>query len=221
MAESAPKYPSARTYSGITTIYVAMIVLLFVLWFCKELLERRCGMYPRVIKTESIKSMKDKGSKEVNFRLTKQFDLDGHYRIQVPGSIHLIKAFWKIFLLFHLLACLIIRTSFYYDHFILWDRSTGDFVGYLFVDSVMAIVYPWELIVNRYAKLSKSSIAHHWLTCLAAVLIIIGDFNPFATWYGIVGVVLAFPENVMLGIPNRLGSADMLRKKKAPKLGGY
>lgn len=196
------KYHDDRSSSLMTHLYVIGIIILFFLWAVRQFLDRILGMYPKIISKKWIDSVSvnDSDMSELHYRLTKQLDMNGRYRIQIAGSVQFIKASWKIVLLIVSLIALIMNPKWYYDHFIAFDRKTANYAVYLFANVMLTIAYPWELVVVNYAKLNKSTIVHHWLTAFVACTIILGDYNPFATWYGTTGVVLIFPINILLAI---------------------
>ena len=69
----------------------------------------------------------------------------------------------------------------------------------------MMAFYVWEVLAQQYSyKLNKSALIHHWFTIIAAMSILMGRYNPFGTWYGIVGVIINWPTSIMLFVKARL-----------------
>ena len=172
--------------------YSFAMILFFFLWFLKEFFHRIFGMYPTIVENSHLNSL-PQTAREVNYRLSKQLDQSGGYRIQIDGSIYLIKTIWKLLLLGIAVYQIFIDRSFYYRHFILFDRNTNNLLAYKYCCVILATVYPWELMIANYAKLSKATIAHHWVTSFVAMTILTNaDYNPFATWYGFIVFLFSF-----------------------------
>lgn len=181
-------------------------IVVFVAWCLREFLERKCGMYPKIIESKSIlnsNSEESKASKNyIIKRLTRQLDLTGKYRIQSSASVHYVKTCWKFGLVGMMLAEFYLNPNWFYYYLISMKPHlyTSNYEPLYHASAIIMTMYAWETVAtNRYAKLNWSSIVHHWITVFAATSIIAGYYNPCAVWYGITGVMLVFPENFALG----------------------
>jgi hypothetical protein len=90
-------------------------------------------------------------------------------------------------------------TDFYYQHFIVLNPKTVNCQEFQHILASSIVFYAWEIVANRYAKLNYSVLVHHWFTIFASLAILLGMFTPFATWYGICSVIMAFPVSFSLG----------------------
>jgi len=85
------------------------------------------------------------------------------------------------------------------DHFINLKADTVNFMPYQHISASLVAFYSWEVIANRYGRLTWSVLVHHWLTAGIAAAILLGRYTPFATWYGFCLVSMDFPVFFTLG----------------------
>ena len=113
---------------------------------------------------------------------------------------------------YHILAHIICHR--FRAHFIELDASTVDFWPYQHVSASIAAYYSWEVTCNRYGKLNYSVLMHHWFTVFAALLILLGVYTPFATWYGFVQVSWCFPIGYAMAFRTTFSNkyADLMRR---------
>ena len=70
------------------------------------------------------------------------------------------------------------------------------YVPYQIAAGIMLSVYLYDLIImDGCSSFDCSLIIHHVLTIIAAMLIIIGRYTPFATWYGYAWLLWLFHIN--------------------------
>ena len=185
--------------------YITCLLTLFFCWATQEIMERKFGMTPAIRRTTSLHDAVAKAENPVRTdvvvkRLTKQLDEKGRFRIQTRGTIYYIKGIWNVIMFCTtLFACLYDRTWFP-DHFIYLKAESASYEPYIHVSASILAFYAWEMCANRYAKLNWSIMLHHWLTSFAALMILLGSYNPFATWYGITAVQSVFPIWFVLGL---------------------
>ena len=190
---------AGRSTALLESLYITTIATLFIAWLTKLFLERCCGMFPTIRRSLSLKTMRNI---QLNVRMSKRVDRHGNYRMQISGSTQFVKSLWKLVLVAMLLYQFSSESGvWYYYHFIDFNCETNNDAVYLHCCCTMVIMYPWELTTtSQYSRLNIHTIMHHWLTTIAAISIICGSFNPFATWYGITQVALTFPQNILMGM---------------------
>eukprot|EP01084_Bolivina_argentea_P021331 39624_1 len=191
-------YVTAKDYK----MYIIIIISsLLVSWVLQEVMERIFGLNPLIKKASDIKSTTDiNDSTEqmkkfvMNKRMTKQLDLYGHYRIVSRGSIQYVKG---IVCIFFFVWCTILfgknNGEFFMDHFIHLSPESANNKMYLTIAAWYIGFYAWETISDRYGKLHWSVLGHHVMSVFALTFVLLGYYNPFATWYGYIGVTLYFP----------------------------
>ena len=182
------------------TIFTTLITC----WALHEFLERKLGMEPRI--TTSIDLQKGAAATdnplktyEINNRLTKSLNVSGGYRIQTRGSIYFVKSIYAMVLFWTCITIIIASPQWFYDHFIALKADSVHYAPYQHISASLVGFYSWEVIANRYGKLSWSVLVHHWLTAAIALSILLGRYTPFATWYGFVIVSMQSPMLCMLG----------------------
>jgi hypothetical protein len=187
------------------TTYITVFGTLFLCWLAQEILERAFGMAPAIRRAQSLHEQAAKKSNnpiKANYaitRLTKALDKEGRFRIQTRGTIYYIKGIWNIVMWCTFIYVCVSNKHWLYDHLYRQVPDTTFYLPYQHVAASILAFYAWEMCANRYARLNYSIIVHHWLTSLAALLILMGAFNPFATWYGMTAVQSVFPIWFVLG----------------------
>ena len=146
------------------------------------------------------------------FRLTHSVDEAGVFRMQVQSSTHFLKGVWNIIMLFFS-GFVAFDSSFYYDHFIKFDKKSVDYLPYRCISASILVFHAWEMILEKFRIRFEWSLAvHHWLISLFALAILQGFYLPSVTWYGFTSVQLAFPLWFTLGFR---GVFSMKSKKYA------
>ena len=166
------------------------------LFFSQEFFERKCGMGTHIRRHNSVSNLENS---IVAMRQSKKLDKHGRFRIHTKSSIEILKLLWKIGNCILLSIGLILYPQWYIDHFYYMIPNTR--LEALYNHSAVSIMafYLWEIMANQYFhKLNISALIHHWLTIIAVISILMGRFNPFATWYGIVGIFINWPTSIML-----------------------
>ena len=175
---------------------------MFCLFFLQEFLERKCGLGIAIRLQSSIEKFPNS---PVTQRLTKSLDKHGRFRIQIRSSIEILKLSWKISECIIGIIILILWPEWYIDHFYYMIPETRRMQLYLHAVSSMMAFYVWEIFAQQYSyRLNKSALIHHTFTIIAAMSILMDRFNPFGTWYAIVGVCINWPTSIMLFIKARL-----------------
>ena len=180
------------------------IMTIFLAWMSHEIMERYFGMEPRVAMVSEIQlnaTTRDNPIKslKMNQRMSKGLDSSGRFRITTRGAIYNIKGIWTVILITVSLYIFIAYPDWFIQHFIELDRATVNFWPYQHVSASIAAFYAWEVCSNRYGKLNWSVLLHHWLTVFASILILMGVYTPFSTWYGFTQVACSFSMGFMLG----------------------
>eukprot|EP01084_Bolivina_argentea_P312048 540215_1 len=183
---------------------IIIVATTFVCWVMNELLERKFNMRPQIYTNESLNLFSSRFEKPeqslvIMKRLTKSIDFNGKYRMQVRGSVIFTKTaiFFLMFIIFCAVA--IIDPAWYYYHFILFDESIFDAIPTKLVSGIFIGLYLWEIFTNRYAKLDWSTLLHHWMTIIGALLYVVRYASPNLTIYAFYGVAVNFPVQFMLG----------------------
>ena len=194
------------------------ILTIFLCWLSQEVMERAFGMAPAIRLASDIHDNARRDSNpirhlKVNKRVTKSLDHQGRFRITTRGTVYYIKGTWTVFLFIASLAVFISNPDWFRAHFIDLDPSTVDFWPYQHVSASIAAYYSWEVTCNRYGKLNYSVLMHHWFTVFAALLILLGVYTPFATWYGFVQVSWCFPIGYAMAFRTTFSNkyADLMR----------
>ena len=181
-------------------VWLTTFATFFACWLLHELLERKCGMEPTIRSVQQVNDM-DRTTTGMNMsrRMSKSLDISGDYRITIRGAIFVVAAVWNLVGLFAMIATFCVFPDWWYDHFIALNAATVDFWIYQHTAGSVAAYYSWNVVANRYGKLSYSTLFHHWLTVLAAIIALFGVYIPFAVWFGLFGVFLPFPLGIALG----------------------
>ena len=195
------------------------ILTIFFCWMAQEIMERGCGMAPQIRLASEIQEIAQRKSNplksfKMNKRMTKQLDHTGRFRITTRGTIYYIKGVWCVLLLIASITIFIACPDWFVQHFIELDDSTVHFWPYQHISASIAAIYSWEVVANRYGKLNYSILIHHWLTVMASILILLGVYTPFATWYGFTQVACLFSIDFILGFRATYSNkyADLTRK---------
>lgn len=187
-------------------VILTIFVTLFVCWLAQEILERKCGMEPIIKAVDEISEMDENNEHQLNRRMTKSFDIYGQFRITPRAAIQYILTVWRVIMLLTVIIWVIILPDWWYDHFIIMNHSTTHFFIYQHMAASMTAIYSWEVIANRYGKLSWSTLLHHWLTVMAGIHALFGVYSPFSTWFCLFGILLPFPNGFALAFRTTCGS---------------
>eukprot|EP01084_Bolivina_argentea_P021329 39622_1 len=198
-------YVTAKDYK----MYIIIIISSFLLyWMLQEVMERVFGLNPLIKKSSEINATTNEPAEQMtkyvmNKRMSKTLDLYGNYRIVPRGSIQYVKGILCLFT-FVWLTILFAKNNgkFFIDHFIHLSVQSVNNKMYLSLTSVYIGFYMWELISDRYGKLHWSVLAHHVMSIFSLTFVLLGYYNPFATWYGYTGVTLCFPIGFGMGFRN-------------------
>ena len=180
-------------------LILTIFATFFSCWALREVFERIFGLSPRIRPTSAL----DK----INKQMTRSLDLHNVYRITGRGSVWLVKGIWAACIFMPALwCCLKDGGSLFVAHFIKMDPDSSNDLLMLHVIASTTAFYTWEVLVDRYGRIKWSALLHHICTVLAALLVLLGRYNPFATWFGITGVYAQFP--VMVAISFRFMMSD-------------
>eukprot|EP01084_Bolivina_argentea_P241878 405913_1 len=167
------------------TLWITAFLTLFICWAALEFMERKLGMAPTIITAKELAHHSTRNVNPVkkmtaNKRMTKSLDSKGKYRIQIRGTIYLIKAAWCLTVHLTSTIAFFLGGPWFANHFIWLDPVSMHYWPFLHNTASILVFYPWEIAVNRYGKLSWPTIAHHYVASAAALSIILGRFNPYA-----------------------------------------
>eukprot|EP01084_Bolivina_argentea_P089608 161655_1 len=181
------------------------ILTIFFCWMAQEILERAFGMAPAIrnvdeLHEEAMKYSNPQRKLQINRRITKKLDIQGRFRITTRGTIYYIKGVWSLIMLFVSMYVFLRYPDWFIDHFIKIEPKTVSLSWYQHISASITTFYAWETVTNRYGRLNYSILFHHWLTVMASLLILLGVYTPFATWYGFTQVACLFSINLVMGI---------------------
>ena len=167
-------------------LILTIFATFFSCWALREVFERIFGLSPRIRPTSAL----DK----INKQMTRPLDLHNVYRITGRGSVWLVKGIWAACMFVPAMwCCLKDSGSLFVAHFIKMDPDSSNDLLMLHVIASTTAYYTWEVLVDRYGRIKWSALLHHICTVLAALLVLLGRYNPFATWFGITGIYGPFP----------------------------
>ena len=127
-------------------------------------------------------------------RLSRSMDSNGKYRMKTRASPQFARSIAFLALIFCIIIGVSINPEWFIQHFIEFEAESVEYIPYQIAAGIMLSVYLYDLIImDGYSSLDYPLIIHHILTIIAAMLIIIGRYSPFSTWYGICMVAMAFP----------------------------
>lgn len=130
--------------------------------------------------------------------MTKSLGADGR-RIQIRGAVYFIKAVYQSILFLYVTTIFCIYPEWLRDHFVALRADSVYFMPCLHILVSVPCFYCWELIANRYGKLSLDVIVHHWISAIFALCVLFGLYSLFGTLFGLLKVVMAFPLSFALG----------------------
>ena len=190
--------------SSFPDVLTTITVTYFVLYVSEIILERKCGHMVSIYTHDSIQQMPNAA---VRLRLTKRFDKYGTYRIQTKISIYVLKIIFKVLECINLSLVIILYPDYIVDHFVYMKPETKNLTLMLHGVAVLFSFYLWEISTNRYYyKLNKAFLLHHWVSIFACLLVLHGNFSPFASWYAIMGIFVTFPFDIIFYARIKYGS---------------
>jgi hypothetical protein len=202
----------------------------FSWWFLNIIFERIFKMSPVIIKREDIllkNGPSDLKKKEVStllMRNSRSLDPEGIYRIKTKPSLIFTKFLASLILSFW--ALLPLMDSQPFDEYIrLFYYSDKSVIQMKFIQGAAATTLSWYLfetiMINQYYKIQWSVILHHWLTSIAALLVLMNYFLPAAILYGILLVAFVAPVLFVLGFRVQYGFQYPKFIKKACRVSYY
>jgi len=194
------------------------LIIFFATFFCWWLLnlifERFLNLSPIILPKKVVQEKDEMISKQQNkelfihMRSSKSLDAEGNFRIQTKPALHYVKCVVSLLLT-------IIGLSPFFSDFPLIDykRLFVDLdptaIKLPFVQAAAATLLSWyffeTIMLSQYYKIQWSVIIHHWLTSIAALLVLLGFFTPAAIMYGIFMVALPFPVSFIMGFRTQFG----------------
>ena len=178
--------------------WIVVVVTIFLCSVCLEVLERRCGMQPRIVIDAELKKHSE-GNYNIHRRLTKALDTKGQFRMQRRAAVFFIKGTIYFIALVMTLVMWSKYPEWFKDHFVDFVAESVYFAPLLDSLAIIIGVYIFEMLSDRYGKLGLPMLCHHWLSIFACILMYLGVYNPFAYWYGFTLITLHFPTPVMMG----------------------
>eukprot|EP01083_Nonionella_stella_P076697 209126_1 len=191
--------------------WLAAWATLFLSWGALEIMERKGGMAPMIITSNELFKHAEAHHNPLkkvvtNKRMTKSLDAKGKFRIQIRGTIYFIKTVWIVWINLFSTIAFIAGGDWFPNHFIWLKSSSMNYWPFQHVTASIVVFYPWEIAANRYGKLDWSTIIHHYVASLAALWLLLGRYNPYATWYGYSGISLSWPVFFALGWRTQYGN---------------
>eukprot|EP01084_Bolivina_argentea_P058935 107573_1 len=89
--------------------------------------------------------------------------------------------------------------KFFIDHFIYFNQESVHNPLLKITCASFAGFYLWELCADKWGKLQWSTLCHHIVNIIVAIFVVFGVYNPFAIWYGYMGVACCFPMAFSMG----------------------
>lgn len=214
--------PITLTYPHIfmdPACFILILASFFFWWMLNLLLERGIGIQPRFFLGATIQhadeyiltdnqTRKSGAVPHLLKRNSKSLDAKGNFRVQNRPALIYTKSVALLLLVCVAVWQLVKPGGFeeYVDLFYHMRPESIQAVGFQVAASLTLSWYLFEtVIVMQYYKLGISSIIHHWLTIIAATLVLMGVFIPYAIWYGIVLVGFVFPVTFFQGFRVHLG----------------
>lgn len=186
----------------------------FIWWLLHIVIERYFNLSPIILPKKVIQQkdnelkLRFNNSSNIYMRTSKSIDEDGEYRIQQKASLHYIKCIVSLVLVAIAISPFFNELPFesYKRLFIELDASA---IQLPFVQAAAAIMLSWYLfetvMLSQYYKIQWSVILHHWLTSMAALLILLGYFKPAALVYGFFMVAMVFPVSFIVAFRTHFG----------------
>lgn len=192
-----------QSLRSVQNAFIHLVGTILVNCIVQEILERKCGFAPVIRRRESLDEMP-----EITKKITRRVDKQDNFRVQIPYTYMAMRGPWCLTLISVVVYELIVNPHLFVRVFIQLDDTTKYETSVCLVASSIIGFYLWELSVNRQWDLTVNYwgvVAHHLLAIINGIFVICGVFNPFAIWYGISGVMMAFPIYIILGFRGRFG----------------
>jgi hypothetical protein len=204
MGSSASTSTSSTSFANDETHHVLITITLVILYcyVSNLVLKRFVGLEPTILETTQIEQIAHAQSSapgkciELTKRMTRGLDTLGVYRIETRATVHCILAMLQ--LLLSMLSAVYALSGFYTQHFINLDVRTVNYPVYRHCVAATFAYYLWELSFNHYARVHWNVAAHHWISILMTLLVLLGYFAPFATLYAITIIFMTFPVGFAL-----------------------
>jgi hypothetical protein len=181
----------------------------FLSWWTLNLIfERLFNMKPIVLSTENILK-KDHELNQIQgidsnllLRNSRAIGANEKYRIKTRASLSFTKCIASLVLTAITFYSAVHYQSFhqYWGFFYDLDANLNEDKSIKAAAATMLSWYLFETIyISQYFTLRWSELVHHWLTSIAAVAVLMGNFLPAAILYGAFLVAFVWPVSLITG----------------------